>query len=173
MSSTTAPKWWKRWKVEGEAGLEERSCPPRRSPNVVPRHRRRQIEGLLRKRESTPRIAIMATAVNFRFRCRRMGNTQSSLGFFKLPHTAAMLPCRPAQERRPQSPRPAASASRPSPDGEAQPYRLLQHTAKSFAEVLLSSCTLKAAGLLKRTTSLKVRVKLVGTNPHWQIPSEF
>lgn len=47
-SRTTVYKWWKRWKAEGKAGLEDRPCQPHRSPNQLPRHRRRQIERAVR-----------------------------------------------------------------------------------------------------------------------------
>ncbi|MFW6193568.1 MAG: IS481 family transposase [Gemmatimonadota bacterium] len=75
VSRTTVYKWWKRWKAEGEAGLEDRSCRPHRSPNRLLRHRRRQIERLRRKRWSTPRIAretgIPLSTVGLE--CRRLG----------------------------------------------------------------------------------------------------
>jgi transposase InsO family protein len=57
VSVRTVYKWLRRWKEEGEAGLEDRSSRPRRCPHRLPRHRRRQIERLRRKRWSTPRIA--------------------------------------------------------------------------------------------------------------------
>ena len=75
VSRKTAYKWWKRYREEGAAGLEDRSSRPRRSPNRLPRHRRRQIERLRRKRWSTPRIAE-ATGIPLSTvgaECRRLG----------------------------------------------------------------------------------------------------
>lgn len=57
VSVRTAYKWLKRWKREGESGLQDRSSRPRRSPRRLCRNRRRRIEQLRRKRWSTPRIA--------------------------------------------------------------------------------------------------------------------
>lgn len=57
VSVRTVYKWLKRWREEGEAGLQDRSCRPHRSPNRLPRARRRQIERLRRARWSTPRIS--------------------------------------------------------------------------------------------------------------------
>ena len=75
VSKTTVYKWWKRWKAEGEAGLEDRSSRPHRSPNRLPRHRRRQIERLRRKRWSTPRIArkLGMPVSTVGLECRRLG----------------------------------------------------------------------------------------------------
>jgi transposase InsO family protein len=57
VSRRTAFKWLKRYREEGEAGLQDRSSRPHRHPNRLPRSRRRQIERLRRKRWSSPRIA--------------------------------------------------------------------------------------------------------------------
>ena len=57
VSRRTAFKWLKRFREEGEAGLEDRSSRPHRHPRRIPRHRRRQIERLRRERWSCPRIA--------------------------------------------------------------------------------------------------------------------
>lgn len=43
LSTTTVRRWWKRYQVEGDAGLQERSSRPHRSPRALPRSRRRQI----------------------------------------------------------------------------------------------------------------------------------
>ena len=75
VSRRTAFKWKKRYREEGEAGLEDRSSRPHRIPNRLLRHRRRQIERLRRKRWSTPRIAretgIPLSTVGAE--CRRLG----------------------------------------------------------------------------------------------------
>jgi transposase InsO family protein len=57
VSRRTAFKWLKRYREEGEAGLQDRSSRPHRHPRRLPRSRRRQIERLRRKRWSSPRIA--------------------------------------------------------------------------------------------------------------------
>jgi transposase InsO family protein len=57
VSRRTAFKWLKRYREEGEVGLEDRSSRPHRHPRRIPRARRRQIERLRRKRWSSPRIA--------------------------------------------------------------------------------------------------------------------
>jgi len=57
VSPKTAYKWLRRFQAEGEAGLADRSSRPHRSPNRLPRHRRRQVERLRRKGWSSPRIA--------------------------------------------------------------------------------------------------------------------
>jgi transposase InsO family protein len=75
VSVPTVYKWLKRWKAEGEAGLEDRSSRPHRMPRRLPRHRRRQIERLRRKGWSTPRIA-RATGIPLSTvgaECRRLG----------------------------------------------------------------------------------------------------
>lgn len=43
LSTTTVRRWWKRYQVEGDAGLQERSSRPHHSPRALPRSRRRQI----------------------------------------------------------------------------------------------------------------------------------
>ena len=43
LSTTTVRRWWKRYQTEGDAGLQERSSRPHRSPRALPRCRRRQI----------------------------------------------------------------------------------------------------------------------------------
>ena len=57
VSRRTAYKWLGRYREEGEAGLQDRSSRRHRYPNRTPRHRRRQIERLRRKRWSGRRIA--------------------------------------------------------------------------------------------------------------------
>ncbi|MDX1396760.1 MAG: leucine zipper domain-containing protein, partial [Gemmatimonadota bacterium] len=57
VSRRTAFKWLKRYRSEGEAGLEDRSSRPHYHPNTTPRARRRRIESLRRKGWSSPRIA--------------------------------------------------------------------------------------------------------------------
>lgn len=57
VSRRTAFKWLRRYREEGEAGLEDRSSRPHGHPRRTPRARRRQIERLRRKGWSSPRIA--------------------------------------------------------------------------------------------------------------------
>jgi len=57
VSRRTAYKWRKRYREEGKAGLHDRSSRRHSYPNRTPRHRRRQIERLRRKRWSGRRIA--------------------------------------------------------------------------------------------------------------------
>jgi len=75
VSPPTVYKWVKRWKAQGERGLRDRSSRPHRSPNRLPRHRRRQIERLRRKRWSTPRIAreLKMPLSTVGRECRRLG----------------------------------------------------------------------------------------------------
>jgi transposase InsO family protein len=46
----TVRKWRDRWLIEGDAGLEDRSCRPRRSPSRTPRHLQRRVLRLRRQR---------------------------------------------------------------------------------------------------------------------------
>jgi transposase InsO family protein len=57
LSTTSVRRWWKRYQVEGVAGLENRSSRPHRSPRRLPRYRRRQIQRLRQQRWSSLRIA--------------------------------------------------------------------------------------------------------------------
>ena len=57
VSRRTAFKWLKRYREEGEAGLQDRSSRPRSHPKRTPRFRRRQIERLRKRGWSSPRIA--------------------------------------------------------------------------------------------------------------------
>lgn len=57
VSRRTAFKWLKRYREEGEAGLEDRSSRPHRHPRRIPRARRRQIKRYRKKAWSSPRIA--------------------------------------------------------------------------------------------------------------------
>lgn len=57
VSRRTVRKWWYRYLTEGWDGLRDRSSRPRRSPNQLPRHQRRQIERRRRQRWSSLRIA--------------------------------------------------------------------------------------------------------------------
>lgn len=50
----TAYKWWRRWLVEGEAGLRDRSSRPRSSPQQVAPAVERAIERLRRRRKLGP-----------------------------------------------------------------------------------------------------------------------
>lgn len=57
VSRQTVRKWCARYRVEGEAGLRDRSGRPHRSPRQLPRYQRRQIERRRRRRWSSVRIA--------------------------------------------------------------------------------------------------------------------
>ena len=50
VDAKTVRKWRDRFVAEGEAGLRDRSCRPRRSPNRTPRSRRREVIRLRTKR---------------------------------------------------------------------------------------------------------------------------
>jgi transposase InsO family protein len=56
-SRTMVWRWWRRYQVEGAAGLSNRSSRPHHSPRQVCRARRRQIARLRRQRWSSLRIA--------------------------------------------------------------------------------------------------------------------
>jgi transposase InsO family protein len=75
LSTTTVRRWWRRYEVEGVAGLENRSSRPHRSPRALPRWRRRQIQRLRFRRWSSLQIAAhlelpLATVVQVQ---RRLG----------------------------------------------------------------------------------------------------
>jgi transposase-like protein len=75
LSTTTVRRWWRRYQVEGVAGLQNRSSRPHRSPRALPRWRRRQILQLRRQRRSSLDIAAhlglpLATVVQVQ---RRLG----------------------------------------------------------------------------------------------------
>jgi transposase InsO family protein len=57
VSRRTVHKWLSRFKLEGGAGLQDRSSRPLRSPGRLRRTQRRRIEGLRRRGWSSPRIA--------------------------------------------------------------------------------------------------------------------
>jgi transposase InsO family protein len=57
ISVRTAYKWHSRWRAEGEAGLQDRSSRPHRSPNRLAEEKVQAIERLRRCRYSSPRIA--------------------------------------------------------------------------------------------------------------------
>lgn len=57
LSTTTVYRWWRRYRAEGVAGLENRSSRPHHSPHALPRCRRRQIVRLRRRRWSSVEIA--------------------------------------------------------------------------------------------------------------------
>lgn len=70
----TAYRWWRRFVAEGEAGLEDRSCRPRRSPRQTPRSVERRIEQLRRRLKLGParigyRLGLAASTV-YRVLCR-------------------------------------------------------------------------------------------------------
>ena len=75
LSTTTVRRWWRRYQVEGIAGLQNRSSRPHRSPRALPRWRRRQILRLRLQRRSSLDIAAqlglpLATVVQVQ---RRLG----------------------------------------------------------------------------------------------------
>jgi transposase InsO family protein len=57
LSATTVYRWWRRYRTEGEAGLQDRSSRPHHSPRARPRWQRRQIRHLRQQRWSSLRIA--------------------------------------------------------------------------------------------------------------------
>jgi transposase len=58
VSHTTAARWAARYREQGPAGMADRSCRPRRSPNRTPRRLERRIIGLRVSRRLGPaRIA--------------------------------------------------------------------------------------------------------------------
>src|ERR1041384_681688 len=57
LSTTTVYRWWRRFRTEGVAGLQDRSSRPRHSPRARPRWQRRQIRRLREQRWSSLRIA--------------------------------------------------------------------------------------------------------------------
>lgn len=57
LSPTTVYRWWRRYRVEGDAGLRDRSSRPHRSPRARPRWQRRRIRRLRERRWSSLRIA--------------------------------------------------------------------------------------------------------------------
>ena len=70
----TAHRWWRRFVAEGESGLQDRSCRPRRSPRRTPRALERRIERLRRRQKLGPvrigyRLGLAASTV-YRVLCR-------------------------------------------------------------------------------------------------------
>ena len=75
LSRTTVWRWWRRYEVEGEAGLVNRSSRPHRSPRALARPLRRRIARLRGQRRSSLEIAAalrlpLATVVQVQ---RRLG----------------------------------------------------------------------------------------------------
>ncbi len=62
VSARTAYKWLRRYRLDGEAALFDRSCRPRRCPHQLSAHRREQIIALRRQRHIYPQIS-RATSV--------------------------------------------------------------------------------------------------------------
>jgi transposase InsO family protein len=54
ISRACAYKWWRRWRIDGDRGLWDRSSRPRRFPNRTPAHLERRIEWLRRSRKLGP-----------------------------------------------------------------------------------------------------------------------
>jgi transposase InsO family protein len=57
LSPRRVREWWRRYRELGEAGLQDRSSRPHRSPRALPRYRRRQIVRLRHQRKSSLEIA--------------------------------------------------------------------------------------------------------------------
>lgn len=57
LSPRRVREWWRRYRELGEAGLQDRSSRPHRSPRALPRYRRRQIARLRHQRQSSLEIA--------------------------------------------------------------------------------------------------------------------
>lgn len=74
VSRQTAYRWWRRFRAEGEAGLLDRSCRPRRSPQRTARRIERRIAQLRRRLKLGPvriagRLGLAASTV-YRVLCR-------------------------------------------------------------------------------------------------------
>lgn len=74
VSRTTASRWWRRWRADGESGLQDRSSRPQRSPRRTPPGVERRVERLRRREQLGPlRIAHrlgMAASTVYRILCR-------------------------------------------------------------------------------------------------------
>lgn len=57
MSERSVAKWWRRWRLEGSAGLQDRSSRPQRCPRQMAPRVVRQVERLRRRRLTSPAIA--------------------------------------------------------------------------------------------------------------------
>jgi transposase InsO family protein len=75
VSRQTVYKWWRRWQLEGDPGLRDRSSRPRRCPTQTPRRVERRIEWLRRSRKLGPAriggIVEMASSTVYRVLARR------------------------------------------------------------------------------------------------------
>jgi transposase InsO family protein len=54
VSAATVYKWWRRWRIEGDAGLWDRSSRPRSCPRQTPRAMERRIERMRTNRKLGP-----------------------------------------------------------------------------------------------------------------------
>jgi transposase InsO family protein len=78
VSRQTVYKWWRRWQLEGDQGLRDRSSRPRCCPTQTPRRIERRIERLRRTRKLGPAriggIVEMAPSTVYRVLARRRLN---------------------------------------------------------------------------------------------------
>ena len=63
VSRATVSKWWRRWLAEGDAGLEDRSSRPRRSPTRTAKRVEDRVCRLRRSKRWGPRMISMHTGV--------------------------------------------------------------------------------------------------------------
>jgi transposase InsO family protein len=103
VSAVTARKWAHRYRLEGPAGMVDRSSRPRVSPNKTPRHLTRQIVRLRWRRRLGPvqiggELGIAASTVHavlVRCRINRLSHTDRATGElvrrYEHPHPGSML----------------------------------------------------------------------------------
>jgi len=96
LSGTTVRRWWRRWRAEGAAGLENRSSRPHRSPRALPRHQRRQIVRLRHQRRSS-----LAIAQGLRLPLSTVVHVQRRLGLARLGVLDPKPPVHRYEHRRP------------------------------------------------------------------------
>ena len=63
LSRATVHKWWRRWLAEGDAGLQDRSSRPRRSPTQTKARVEKRVCRLRRSKRWGPRMIAMHTGV--------------------------------------------------------------------------------------------------------------
>ncbi len=63
VSRATVSKWWRRWLAEGDAGLQDRSSRPRRSPTRTAKRVEERVFRLRRSKRWGPRMISMHTGV--------------------------------------------------------------------------------------------------------------
>ena len=66
VSRATVSKWWRRWLAEGDAGLEDRSSRPRRSPTRTARRVEDRVCRLRRSKRWGPRMIVLSENIGGR-----------------------------------------------------------------------------------------------------------